>query len=36
MRLEVELAATLGAFQLDASFSSDALVTALFGRSGSG
>ena len=36
MRLEVEVAAALGAFQLDAGFSSDALVTALFGRSGSG
>jgi molybdate transport system ATP-binding protein len=36
MRLEVEVHAQLGAFRLDAAFSSEALVTALFGRSGSG
>jgi len=36
MKLDVDVAARLGAFRLEARFSSDALVTALFGRSGSG
>ena len=36
VRLELDVAARLGAFRLEARFSSDALVTALFGRSGSG
>ena len=36
MKLEVDVAARLGTFQLEARFASDALVTALFGRSGSG
>jgi molybdate transport system ATP-binding protein len=36
VRLEVDVVARLGAFRLEARFSSDALVTALFGRSGSG
>ncbi len=36
MRLEVDIAVRLGAFSVDAQFASDAPVTALFGRSGSG
>lgn len=36
MRIEVDVERRLGAFQLDAAFSSEAAVTALFGRSGSG
>jgi molybdate transport system ATP-binding protein len=36
MRLEVDIALRQGAFVLDAQFSSEAPVTALFGRSGSG
>src|SRR6266850_1576312 len=36
MKLEVDVTAQLGAFRLDARFASDAPVTALFGRSGSG
>jgi molybdate transport system ATP-binding protein len=36
MRLEIDITAKLGAFRLDAQLSSDAPVTALFGRSGSG
>ena len=36
MRLDVDIGLTLGAFVLEARFRSDAPVTALFGRSGSG
>ena len=36
MRLDVDIGVRLGAFSLDARFASDAPVTALFGRSGSG
>jgi molybdate transport system ATP-binding protein len=36
VRLEVDIALRLGAFSLEARFASDAPVTALFGRSGSG
>ena len=36
MRLEVDIALRHGAFALEARFASDAAVTALFGRSGSG
>jgi molybdate transport system ATP-binding protein len=36
MRIEVDVAKRLGAFELEAAFSSDAVVTALFGRSGCG
>lgn len=36
MRIEVDLECRLGAFRLQAAFSSDAGVTALFGRSGCG
>jgi molybdate transport system ATP-binding protein len=36
MRLEVDIGARLGAFALEARFASDAGITALFGRSGSG
>jgi molybdate transport system ATP-binding protein len=36
VKLDVDITAKLGAFELDARFSSDAPVTALFGRSGSG
>jgi len=36
MRIEIDVERRLGAFQLRAAFSSDAAVTALFGRSGCG
>ncbi len=36
MRIEVDVSARLGAFALEAKFESEALTTALFGRSGSG
>ena len=36
MKIEFDVAAILGSFRLDARFSADAAVTALFGRSGSG
>ena len=36
MRLEVDVSARLGAFNLDARFDSDSRVVALFGRSGAG
>ncbi len=36
MRIEVDVARQLGAFRLEAAFESEAVVTALFGRSGCG
>jgi molybdate transport system ATP-binding protein len=36
MRIEVDVARRLGAFRLEAAFESEAVVTALFGRSGCG